>query len=139
MDRKFVILLGVFFVLFGLFISLILFERPLIRFTRAQLDTPSSEKSIIFAWPLKLAADGVAESTVTVFVRNNNGDEFGKRAVTLTSTMGQLSETTVVADKLGKAEFKIKSSSPGVAEIKAVIDNAVPINQTISIEFTPSL
>lgn len=137
MDRKFVILLGVFFVLFGLFISLILFERPLVRLTRAQLDTASSEKSIIFAWPLKVPANGADSSTITVFVRNKSGDEFGKRAVTLTSTIGQISEPTVVADKLGKAEFKIKSSAPGTAEIKAIIDNTISINQTLSIEFTP--
>lgn len=135
MDKKFVILIGVFFALFGLFISLILFERPLVRFTRAKLDQPSSEKSIIFAWPLKIAADGQSESVITVFARNEKGDELGKKAVTLTSSIGQLVESTVVADKLGKAEFKIRSSAPGVAEIKAIVDNTTPVNQTVSIEF----
>ncbi len=136
MEKKFVVLIGVFLVLFGLFISLILFEKPLVRLTRAKLDQPSAEKSIIFAWPLKVVADGRAESVITVFARNGQGDELSNKAVTLTSSIGQLVETTVVTDKLGKAEFKIRSSNQGIADLKAVVDNTTTVNQTVSIEFT---
>lgn len=136
MDKKFVILIGVFFVLFGLFISLIFFERPFIHLARAKFDQPSSDRSIIFAWPLQITADGQSTSDITVFIRTEKGDELGKRTVTLTSSIGQLVESTVTTDKLGKAEFKIRSQNTGIAEIKAIVDNSVPINQTIFIEFT---
>ena len=135
MDKKFVILVGVFLVLFGVFISLVLFEKPLVRLTRAKLDQPSAEKSIIFAWPLKVVADGRSESVITVFARTENGDELSNRSITLTSSVGQLVETTVVTDKLGKAEFKIRSTIAGMADLKAVVDNTTPINQTVVIEF----
>jgi len=42
-------LLGFFFLLFGLFVSLIVFEDPLVRFTKARQElAPSGEKSLIF-------------------------------------------------------------------------------------------
>lgn len=137
MDKKFIVLSGFFFVLFGLFISLMLFEKPLVRFTRAKQERPSAEKSILFAWPLRVPADGKSESTINVFIRNDNGDELGKRTVTLTAAIGEFEESTVVADKLGKAEFKIKSSVAGIAEIRGVVENSTPIVQTVSIEFAP--
>ncbi|HLD26981.1 MAG TPA: Ig-like domain-containing protein [Patescibacteria group bacterium] len=138
MDKKFVFLIGVFFVLFGLFISLILFEKPLVRLTRAKLDQPSAEKSIIFAWPLKVVADSRSESVITVFARNENSDELSNRTITLASSIGQLVESTAVTDKLGKAEFRIRSSTIGLADLKAVIDNTTPVNQTVVIEFISS-
>ena len=138
MEKKFVFLIGVFFVLFGLFISLILFEKPLVRLTRAKLDQPSAEKSIIFAWPLKVVADSRSESVITVFARNENSDELSNRTITLASSIGQLVESTAVTDKLGKAEFRIRSSTIGLADLKAVIDNTTPVNQTVVIEFISS-
>ena len=138
MDKKFVFLIGVFFVLFGLFISLILFEKPLVRLTPAKLDQPSAEKSIIFAWPLKVVADSRSESVITVFARNENSDELSNRTITLASSIGQLVESTAVTDKLGKAEFRIRSSTIGLADLKAVIDNTTPVNQTVVIEFISS-
>lgn len=137
MDKKFILLSGFFFVLFGLFISLMFFEKPLVKFTRAKQEIPSADKSILFAWPLRLPSDGTSESTVSVFIRNENGDELGRRTVTLTTSLGQLQTSSIITDKLGKAEFKIKSATAGTAEIKGVIENSTPINQTLTIEFTP--
>lgn len=92
----------------------------------------------MFAWPLNVPADGQTASVITVFVRNEEGNELRGRTVTVNTSLGQFQETTLPVDKLGKAEFKIKSDRPGTAQVKAVIDNSTPITRTITIEFTAS-
>jgi len=133
-------LLGFFFLLFGLFVSLIVFEDPLVRFTKARQElAPSGEKSLIFAWPLQAPADGSTDVVVSVFIRNEDGDELGGKKVTLTTNLGKFQQQEVVADKLGKAAFILRSGEEGVAEIKGKIDDAVSITHTITVRFdTPS-
>lgn len=138
MDKKFMGLLGFFFLLFGLFVSLIVFEDPLVRFTKARQElAPSGEKSLIFAWPLQVPADGSTDVVVSVFIRNEEGDELGGKKVSLTTTVGQFQQQEVVADKLGKAAFILRSSEAGVAEIKGMIDGATAITHTITVRFDP--
>jgi len=71
MDKRLTGLLVVFFLAFGLFTSLVVFNKPLSRLIRASQEiTPSVENSLILAWPLTVKADGQAATTVTVFLRN---------------------------------------------------------------------
>lgn len=136
MDKKLIGLVTIFLLLFGLFTSVLIFNEPLISFTRARDElAPSASKSIIFAWPLKLPADGVSKSAITVFVRNEKGGALSNKRVALNSTLGTLSAPSVVSNKNGKAEFTISSATPGVAKLQATIDGSTPVSQTVSIQF----
>ncbi|MFA9288501.1 MAG: Ig-like domain-containing protein [Weeksellaceae bacterium] len=135
MDKK----LTGFFILFLLafigFISYMFLNEPIGRLTRASESTePSSTESLIFAWPLQLAADGAAETEVTVFVRNTEGEGVPEQTVTLSTTVGTVVESQLVTDTEGKALFHISSAQPGVAAITASVNNQ-PLNRTVTVQF----
>jgi hypothetical protein len=54
--------------------------------------------------------------------------------VRVQTTVGELQETGAVTDKGGKVLFHVSSTTPGVAEIQAVVDNT-PIRRKISVKF----
>lgn len=136
MDKKLVGLLTIFFLLFGLFTTVLIFERPLIRFTKAKDELiPSPEKSIVFAWPLKLSADGRSTSQITVFVRNRDGGALSNKKVTISTNLGLLNSPSAVTNKNGKVEFTLSSTSAGVAEISASVDDSTQLTQKVSIKF----
>ena len=136
MDKKLLGLITIFFLSFLLFISVVVFNKPLTQFTRAKEDlAPSGANSLIFAWPLTARADGSEEVTVNVFVRSENNKLVTDRTVTVTSTLGTVKVVTDKADNTGKTTFKVTAASPGTAEISATIDNSIPVAQKISVRF----
>lgn len=134
MDKTLVGLMMIFFLAFTVFITFVVFNEQFSTITRASTDFVSAEKSLIFAWPLTLKADGTEESEITVFIRTEDGRAIEGKSVTLETTAGQVLEDTVVTDKGGKALFTLTSSSPGVAEITAIVDN-ITVNRTVSVKF----
>ncbi len=136
MDKKLIGLILVFFIAFGLFVSILVFQQPITKLTKAKEEfLPSPTKSLVFAWPNSLPADGKSESVITVFVRNEKEFPITNKKVTLTTTLGTIKEIQPVSDKQGKTEFKLSSTSSGVAQIKATIDNSLKLTQTISVQF----
>ena len=137
MDNKLVGLLVVFFLIFGLFTSLLIFRQPITRLTRAKEDyTPSSAKTLIFAWPLTLTADGKKEAKINVFVRNERGMPIVNKKVSLNTNLGTVKEIQSVSDQQGKTEFNITSEQEGTAKVKAIIAGNIEITQTVSVQFT---
>lgn len=135
MDKTFAGLAFLFFLSFTLFVSFIILNRPVTQLSRATpFATVSAENSLIFAWPLTAAADGRAESTVTVFVRNNNSQALGGKQVSVDSTIGTTREAVVTSDRDGKAVFHLTSTAKGVAEITAMVDN-IRIQKSVSVKF----
>lgn len=134
MDKTLVGLMMIFFLAFTVFITFVVFNEQLSTVTRASTDFVSAEKSLVFAWPLSLKADGVEESEITVFIRSEDGRSIEGKTVTLETTLGEVLEDTVVTDKGGKALFTLTSSSPGVAEITAIVDNST-VTRTVSVKF----
>ncbi|MDH7476158.1 MAG: Ig-like domain-containing protein [Microgenomates group bacterium] len=139
MDKKFVALMVLFFLSVTVFTSIVVFNRPLTQLTKATEELqPSASNSHIFAWPLTVKADGQDKSTLTVFGANykNNPISLINKQVTLSTTLGQISEEPISEEKRkqGEAVFVIKSTQPGIAEIKATIDN-VQLNQSVTIKF----
>lgn len=134
MDKTLVGLMMIFFLAFTVFITFVVFNEQFSTITRASTDFVSAEKSLIFAWPLTLKADGTEESEITVFIRTEDGRAIEGKSVTLETTAGQVLEDTVVTDKGGKALFTLTSSSPGVAEITAIVDN-ITVKRTVSVKF----
>ena len=136
MDKKLASLLILFVLAFGLFVGLVVFNQPIRTFTRAAEElVPSSESSLIFAWPLTAKADGKEKVDINIFVRNAKNLPLINKKVRLVTNLGAVTTVNDTTDKSGKAAFTLVSSDPGVAEIKATIDNQVQIKQTGTIKF----
>jgi len=135
MDKRLLWMSVSFFIVFLLFSAYVFFTGSITTLTRAAEDTaPSLQKSLIFAWPLKLSADGNTASKITVFIRNKNGKALEDQLVKITSTLGDIQEGQIPTDTQGEALFHISSDVIGVAEIEAFVDNRRLI-RNITIKF----
>ncbi len=136
MDKKLSSLLLLFVLAFGLFVGLVVFNQPIKTFTRAREELiPSSESSLIFAWPLTAKANGTDKVNINVFIRNVNNLPLTNKLVTMQTNLGTLDSPTATTDKSGKATFNLTSSSTGIAQVNANVDNQVQIKQTVTIKF----
>ncbi|MFH0979905.1 MAG: Ig-like domain-containing protein [Candidatus Roizmanbacteria bacterium] len=136
MDKKLASLLIIFVLVFGLFVGLVVFNKPIRTFTRASEELiPSSESSLIFAWPLTAKADNIEKVDINIFVRNAKNLPLANKRISLETNLGAVAAITDTTDKSGKATFSLTSSNPGIAQIKATIDNQIQIKQTITIKF----
>lgn len=136
MDKKLAFLSTIFFILFTLFISIIILNQPLKTFTRAKEELiPSSKNSLILVWPLNAPADGKTQININVFVRNAKNLSLPNKKVSLTTTLGKINEIQPITDKNGKSVFTLTSTSPGVAEIEALIDNQIKLDQKLTVKF----
>ncbi len=136
MDKKLVGLMLIFMLSFGLFTTIIVFNKPLTRLTKAKEEfLPSSESSLLFAWPLTAKADGAYSVQVNVFVRNATNIPLPNKKVRLATTVGSIKTNDLETDKAGKATFMISSDSSGLAELTAVVDSQVQLKQKISVKF----
>lgn len=134
MDRTLVSLLSIFFIAFVLFAAAAMFRDPLSNVLRAKDESvPSEEKSIILAWPLQLASDNQSSSTVSVFVISKTNRPLSNKNISLSTTQGTLNQNLNVTDKEGKATFSFRCDTPGTAQLSALIDNSIPIQQSVSI------
>jgi len=134
MDKKLTGLIFVFFLTVSLFVSLLIFNQPLSRFTRAKEEfTPSKEKSLIFAWPLNTKINN--QVTINVFVRNEKGLPLVNKNVVLRSTLGDIFPNSATTDKSGKVTFNLVSANSGIATVSAVVENNYPLHQNVSIKF----
>lgn len=136
MDKKLIALLSIFFLSFLLFISVLVFNKPLTQLTRATEDIePSSTNSLIFAWPLTAKADGTSKVSVNVFVRSESNKLVTQKTVTLRTSLGDIENVSSVSDENGKTTFTLTSQTPGVAELSAVIDGATPVQKKLTVKF----
>lgn len=136
MDRKLLGLGALFLVTFISFISFVLFKEPIGRFTRASAEknVVSADTSLIFAWPLAVAADGLGKSDITIFVRNADGKGVPDKNVTIQTTHGKVVPENAVSNAEGKVTATISADSPGVAKIEVIGDN-IPFVRSISVKF----
>jgi len=136
MDKKFIGLASVFFLFFGIFMTVLVFNDSLVTLTRAKDElVPVQEKSFILAYPLTVAADGTSVSEVTVWVRNAEGKNMANKKVKLTSSIGTLDQEIINTDTTGKAVFKLSSTTPGIAEISALINDSIGTGNKVSVSF----
>jgi len=137
MDKKFMALVLVFFLVFGVFMSLMLFNKQITNFARASAETdPSSQTSLIFAWPLTAKIGDKVE--VNVFIRNANNTPLNKKSVRLTTNLGLINgsqESTSESDKTGKVNFTLSSDTVGIAELTAFVNNNIQLIQKVSVKF----
>ncbi len=136
MDKKFILLLIIFFSFVSLFSLLIISRRSSGFLTRAtEENDPSAEKSLILAWPLSVNLKEPTNVKITVFVMNNKGVPLAYKKVTLSSNIGKFKENNILTDKHGKAEFNFLNDSPGIASIEAVVNDNIILKNKISIKF----
>ncbi|GIW62638.1 MAG: hypothetical protein KatS3mg090_0464 [Patescibacteria group bacterium] len=135
MDKKFLILAGAFF-LFSIFFSFALFfQDQLLSLTRAEkYYTPSAEKTIVTAYPVKIKIADNQKARIDVFVRNENDIPLKDKRVLIQTNLGTVSPSFIISDENGRASFYITSNQPGVANITAVVDN-IQIQKKISVKF----
>lgn len=137
MDKKFMFLMVLFFVIFGVFVTTTLFSKNFKGFARASAATdPSSQTSLIFAWPLTAkVGDKVA---VNVFIRNANNSALDKKTVKLVTNLGLVNgaqESTAESDKTGKTSFILSSETQGIAELTAFVNGNNQLSQKVSVKF----
>lgn len=136
MDKKLVGLMVLFFLTFGIFSTLVVFNKPITQATRAKEDfAPSGSNSIIIVWPLKVPADGKSTALITIFVRSASDKPVSNKQVSLSSSLGKIKNINEMSDKEGKVEFQLSSSEKGIAEINAMIDESIEITQKVSVKF----
>ncbi len=136
MDKKLLLFVAIFFMAFGLNLSLIVFEKPINKMIKAKEENViSPDKSKIFVWPLTSTSDGKNNARITVFTKDTNDLPMDGKKVTLSTNLGTIKAINDLTDKNGKAEFDISSNIEGIAEIKALIDNQVYINKSITVKF----
>ncbi len=135
MDKRLSGLFILFFMSFFVFLSLIVFRKPLSQLTRASTNAPSADKTILLVWPLDAVASRNEDISVTVFVRNAENGPVPKRQVLVRSSLGAVSPVAVESDDAGKAVFTLKNTTPGTSTITAVVDNTVQVTQTVSVVF----
>ncbi len=136
MDNRIVVLMGIFFFVFILFIGMIIFKDPLTRLTRAKEDTlPSVVDSVVFAWPLTAKADGKENVSITVFLRSNKGIPLSNKKVKLKSNIGLIKESTVVSDSGGKSTFILFSENEGTATIEAIAEDIYVLEKKVTVLF----
>ncbi len=136
MDKKLFALIALFFISFAFFAVLTVFNKPITNLTRAKEDVSSSaERSRMIAWPLSVKANGTSQSLINVFVVSESDKPLSNKVVTLTNSLGQLRETAATTDNNGKVTFHISSTTPGIAEIEAIIEPNIKLPKKVSIKF----
>lgn len=137
MDKKFIALMVLFFVVFGVFITATLFNNQIANFARASTETdPSSNTSLIFAWPLIAKVGDKVD--VNVFVRNANNLPLDKKPVKLVTNLGLINgsqESLSESDKTGKVSFVLSSDTAGVAELTAFVSGNIELSQKVTVKF----
>lgn len=136
MDKKLAGLIGLFFLAFFVFISLVVFSKPLSRFTRASSAVdPSASQSLIIAFPLSLTANSSEESKVDVFVRSQSNAPVAGRDVQIRTSLGTVSPSHATTDRTGKATFQFSpAGDKGVADLTAIVDNTLQISQKVTVQ-----
>lgn len=120
--------------------SVVITQTASVAFASAVTDAGTST---VVASPDKIAADGAAESTITVTVRNSLGMALPGKLVSLANTSGPGTPTIGPAeigsdttDSNGVATFVVSSSTIGTEGFTATVaSDSVVITQTASVEF----
>ncbi len=135
MDKKLGGMLLVFFLLFSVFVTIVFFNKPIAKFTRAKEDyAPSTTASLLFAYPLLVKADGTSKSSVNIFIRSAKGIPVKDQKVTVSTSLGTLSASDITTNKQGKAETQLSSPTKGVASIEVFV-GGVKLSQKLSVKF----
>ncbi len=98
---------------------------------------PSASISTVIASPAMVTADDTSASTVTVTVKNAQGQGLPGKTVTLSAVLSGLTVTpsSATTDASGVATFGLTSTNAGTVSVTASV-SGMAISQTASVQFT---
>src|SRR3972149_4880328 len=89
------------------------------------------------ASPASGGADGTAASTITVTLRDAGGNPVSGKTVTLTATLGTVTQPVAATDANGQTTGTVRSTTAGPSTISATdVTDTLPLTQTASVTFT---
>ncbi|OGK67716.1 hypothetical protein A2403_01165 [Candidatus Roizmanbacteria bacterium RIFOXYC1_FULL_41_16] len=133
-DKKFNIIIGVFLLLFISISYLSLSNSRLPIFTQASNKEVDINKTVVIISKLEALADSNDQSVITVFTRNSQSVGIENQRVDISTSLGTLSNSTMLSDNYGKTEFQITSDITGTAELSILVNNQ-PVLSQYSIKF----
>ena len=133
-DKKFNIIIGVFLLLFISISYLSLSNSRLPIFTQASNKEVDINKTVVIISKLEALADSNDQSVITVFTRNSQSVGIENQRVDISTSLGTLSNSTMLSDNYGKTEFRITSDITGTAELSILVNNQ-PVLSQYSIKF----
>ncbi len=126
-------LIAVFLLVFGVFMSLLLFNNQISSAIRATTNVPSCPNSYIFVSDV----DATEPVSAVVFARNSNGNGVSRVPVTCNATLGEITPANQITDNQGNANFIISSTVAGTAVINCSLSPCGAISQAVSVRFNP--
>lgn len=134
MDKKLLGLIGVFLLVFGVFMSMLFFNNPQTsQRIRAEENVPSCGNSYIFADNLNAQIGSTV--SLTVFVRNQDSNAVSNIPVTCQSTLGTLTPTQQTSSNNGSAVFTLTSQSAGLSQITCSVPSCGSVKNQLSVQF----
>lgn len=132
MDRKLVVLVLVFFLVIGAFMTAVFYDQGSIQGIKAANKcAPDASKSFVVSLPKDVPAGGACE--VDVFVRCADESSVANAQVSIQVANGSASPTTSLTDETGKATFSVKGQ--GLASITARVNDALDLSQNVTCNF----
>lgn len=134
MDKKLVGLITVFFLVFGVFMSFLVFGRNAPVNIQANTNIQKCDNSFIFVNDVSLPVGSTA--AFVAYVRNSEGAGLSKIAVTCTTTLGTIlpSNESVTANS-GSATFTLTSDTAGIATISCSTPSCSSFAKNVTIQF----
>lgn len=134
MDKKLVGLITVFFLVFGVFMTFLLFGRNAPVSIRANANIQKCDNSFIFANDVSLAIGSTA--TFVAYVRNSEGTGLPKVPVTCATTLGTISSSNEsITANSGSATFTLTSDTAGIATISCSTPSCSSFAKNVTIQF----
>ena len=125
-DTRFPLLVYGVLILAVLMGGYVLFTGPLSTFTHAVVPLSVSEvNTTIYAYPLKIKADGRTQSKIDLFVANSDSLPVPNKIVVASSTIGTLSPTNALTNNMGHASYILTMEEPGIATIQFTVDSVL--------------
>lgn len=125
-----------FFLVFGLFVTFLVVQRPLSTRAKEELVTDPNQSHIIY-YPLSGKADGKSEVTIYVFATSTTGKPVVGKEVAVQTTLGSFKTATAQTDsQMGEAVFNLVSPTAGDAQITITIDNTHQL-KPLKVTFVP--
>lgn len=139
MDKRIVVLMTLFFLIFTVFVSFVLLGGPLSKFTKASgkyIVVSPVESKIIF-WPQTVKADGVSASTIQVFLVSENKTPITNKKVKLRTDLGSTKEPELTTAEDGSTyyQFHLVSDQEGLSNVEVLVDDTLTLNQKFSVKF----
>ena len=122
-DKKFNLIISIFLILFISVTYLSLTNTKLPFLTQAANKDLDITKTVVIISKLEAIADGNDYSTITVFARNSNAAALEGKRVDINSNLGNLSNSSMLSDNYGKAEFRLSSTQIGTANLTISVDS----------------